>query len=205
MAKKYHFLCIIPLTLAISTGAYGGLYKWVDENGNTHFGDAIPPEYVKKQHNEMSKSGIVTTTHEREKTKAEVQQAKKEKALAKRLEKERIAKEKAQNEADRILLDTYLTATDLSRTKDRRIATIEGTIRLTQNNIELLSKTLKQLKKDVIEHADDEQIMQQLKMAKAQLLDYEKFIDKKKKEQNEIRTEFDQDLRRFKALKGQPE
>ncbi|NOY72135.1 MAG: DUF4124 domain-containing protein [Gammaproteobacteria bacterium] len=204
MTKKHYSILILSLTLATSSGVYGALYKWVDSEGNTHFGDAIPAEYVKEKYQEMSKSGIVTTTHQRTKTEQEIRKAEEQKALEARLAKERLAKKNIIDEYDRILLDTYLTEKDLSRTKDRRIATIGGTIRLTKSNIDMLNKTVHQLKKEVEEDTDNKKIRKQLKMAKAQLLDYENFISKKKREQNEIRTRFDQDIKRFRTLKGFP-
>ncbi len=205
MTNKSYSILILSLTLATSSGVYAAsLYKWVDHEGNTHFGDAIPAEYVKEKYQEMSKSGIVTTTHQRTKTEQEIRKAEEQKALTERLNKERLAKQTIIDEYDRILLDTYLTEKDLSRTKDRRIATIGGTIRLTRSNIGMLNKTVNQLKKEVEEDADNKKIWKQLKMAKTQLLDYENFISKKKKEQNEIRTRFDQDIKRFRALKGLP-
>ncbi len=199
---KHYSILLLSLSLAISPSVYGALYKWVDNEGNTHFGDAIPAEYVKEKHQEMSKSGIVTSTYQRAKTEQEIRQAEEQKILEERLNKERLAKQSIVDEYDRILLDTYLTEKDLSRTKDRRIATIGGTIRLTESNIDMLNKTVGQLKREAEDNADNKKILKQLKMAQAQLLDYENFIVKKRREQNNIRARFDQDLKRFRDLKG---
>lgn len=205
MANKNHTIFLLSLTLAISPGVYGAsLFKWVDKEGNTHFGDTIPAEYVKEKHEEISHTGRVTVAHERSKTKKELRIAQEQKKQAERLEKERLTKKSIIDEYDRILLDTYLTEKDLSRTKDRRIATIAGTIRLTEDNIKLLNKTIDQFSIEVKEHNDEKNIWRQLKIAKAQLSDYKNFIFKKKKEQDHIRTTFDQDLERFRTLKGLP-
>jgi len=205
MTNKNHTIFLLSLALSISPGVYGAsLFKWVDKEGNTHFGDAIPAEYVKEKHEEISTTGRVTIAHERSKTKEELRIIQEQKKQAERLNKERLAKKNIIDEYDRILLDTYLTEKDLSRTRDRRIATISGTIRLTENNIKLLNKTIDQLTTETKEHNDERNTFRQLKMAQAQLLDYKNFISKKKKEQNYIRTAFDQDLERFRTLKGIP-
>jgi len=204
MENKSYTVFLLSLTLAISPGVYGAnLFKWVDKEGNTHFGDAIPAEYVKEKHEEISNTGRVTVAHERSKTKKELRIAQEQKNQEERLNKERLAKRSVIDEYDRILLDTYLTEKDLARTKDRRIATLSGTIRLTENNIQLMNKTITQLSIDAKERDNKKKILSQLKIAKAQLLDYKSFISKKKKEQNHIQTTFDQDLKRFRLLKGQ--
>ncbi|VAW86354.1 hypothetical protein MNBD_GAMMA16-1743 [hydrothermal vent metagenome] len=204
MANKNQTVFLLSLILAISPGVYGAnLFKWVDKEGNTHFGDAIPAEYVKEQHEEISNTGRVTIAHKRAKTKEELRIAQEQKDEAERLDKERLARKSIIDESDRILLDTYLTEKDLTRTKDRRIATLAGTIRLTENNIRLLNKTIDQLTIDAKEHDNEKKILRQLKIAKAQLFDYKNFISKKKKEQSHIRTTFDQDLERFRFLKDQ--
>ncbi len=204
MENKSHALFLLFFILAISSGVYGAsLFKWVDSEGNTHFGDAIPAEYVKEKHEEISNTGRVTIAHERSKTKEELRIAQEQKKQAERLDKERLAKKNMIDEYDRILLDTYLTEKDLSRTRDRRIATLSGTIRLTENNIKLLNKAIDQLTTET-KNNNEGNIFRQLKIAQAQLLDYKNFISKKKKEQNQIRTVFDQDLERFRSLKGLP-
>ena len=40
------------------------VYRWVDENGVVHFGDAIPPEYSKERHEVLDSRGARTTVHE---------------------------------------------------------------------------------------------------------------------------------------------
>lgn len=39
------FIYLLVLGLMVSRMCYAGVYKWVDDEGNTHFGDTIPPEY----------------------------------------------------------------------------------------------------------------------------------------------------------------
>ena len=43
--KKIQFLisCLVLVLLAASPISYGQLYKWVDDQGNVHYGDS-PPE-----------------------------------------------------------------------------------------------------------------------------------------------------------------
>jgi hypothetical protein len=40
------------------------VYRWVDENGVVHFGDAIPPEYSRERHEVLDSRGTRTTVHD---------------------------------------------------------------------------------------------------------------------------------------------
>ncbi len=39
----------IALALALAGAAHAELFKWVDENGKTHYGDRVPDRYQKQQ------------------------------------------------------------------------------------------------------------------------------------------------------------
>ena len=58
------------------------MYKWVDENGQTQFGDRIPPRYLVKEHEELNEQGVTIKHKEAAKTAAQ-------KAEAQRQENER--------------------------------------------------------------------------------------------------------------------
>lgn len=46
------------LALAFSLSAEAKLYKWVDDKGDTHYGDVIPPEYASKDKEEEAAKNI---------------------------------------------------------------------------------------------------------------------------------------------------
>ena len=60
-------LLALAISLALSPGlvhAQGAQskgaksYKWVDEQGVTHYGDAVPPEYSKQGRSELNAQGV---------------------------------------------------------------------------------------------------------------------------------------------------
>ena len=66
---------------------------WENSEGIKECGDKIPPEYIQKGYQELSKGGIVLEEKERVKTKEELEKAKKEAAIiAREKEKERVKK-----------------------------------------------------------------------------------------------------------------
>src|ERR1700683_1693431 len=65
-------LCVVTL-LALpghSTGAEPGhtVYKWVDEQGVTHYGDHIPPEYAAQERHVINAQGVEISRLEAQKT-----------------------------------------------------------------------------------------------------------------------------------------
>ena len=98
------WLTLLLLLGVASTGlAQKKVYRWVDENGQIHYGDRIPPRYAKTERAEINERGVVVDVKEREKTVEEVAAAQAA-ADAAALEVKR-AEEQARY--DRYLLSSY--------------------------------------------------------------------------------------------------
>jgi uncharacterized protein YlbG (UPF0298 family) len=52
-------LCILGLLLA-STPVSAKVYRWVDENGEVHYSESLPPDFKDKGHDVLNERGIVT-------------------------------------------------------------------------------------------------------------------------------------------------
>ena len=133
-------LTALIVSLTLSFPAMATLYKWVDDNGTTHYGQTIPPEYADKDHEVLNKSGRVIETQEvmtpeRRRAK-ELQDAKNHQQAEAALEQQR---------HDRTLLDTYsnVNEIDLARTRnlqqiDARINAINSFIKSANDNLAAL-------------------------------------------------------------------
>jgi len=133
-------LAALIASLTLSFPAMATLYKWVDDNGTTHYGQTIPPEYADKDHEVLNKSGRVIETQEvmtpeRRRAK-ELQDAKNHQQAEAALEQQR---------HDRTLLDTYsnVNEIDLARTRnlqqiDARINAINSFIKSANDNLAAL-------------------------------------------------------------------
>ena len=111
--------------------AQAKMYKWVDDEGNMHFGDRIPAKYLVKEHEELNERGV-TMKHKK------AAQTPEEKEEAKRLEKERKQAEviaEKQSRRDRVLLDTYTTERDLILARDSRLDAVDSQIHLAESII----------------------------------------------------------------------
>ncbi len=199
------------LTLTSFSAMSAKLYKWVDEEGNVHYTDIIPPEGIKNKHSRLSADGIALETTEKEKTKQErlrlKQQAEQKKAQLEKERKEAAEKKRRQEiqrAYDQQLLSTYLTENDLISMRDRQIATIEGTITLTQSNLKKLDIQLQKFLKDAEAAKPDSEFRKKLTLkvlqTQEQIKEYTQFISNRRMEQNRIRTKFNSDLARLRQL-----
>jgi hypothetical protein len=123
--------------MATAAGA-ATIKKWVDENGVTHYGTSIPPQYRDQAHSELNKRGIEIRRHDRALTPEEIER---EKALAAlRAEQQKLLEE--QQARDRILLNLYRNEDDLVMARDGKIAALDGQIQLTHGEIRRLKSRL---------------------------------------------------------------
>lgn len=113
------------------------VYKWVDDQGVTHYGDAIPPEYAREERVVLNSYGVPLETQYPVRT-AEQIAAEKAAADAARAEQARLQR-------DQILLSTYLTEAEIVALRDRRVELLTGQIQVTENYLGTLREKLKTL------------------------------------------------------------
>ncbi len=117
---RLHLLYIAILLLpAWSVSA--ATFKWVDEKGTTHYGDAIPPAYVNQGATELSKKGLVIkktapalTPEQRQSRQEEID-----------LRNEQVHKAREQRRRDNALLNTYTSLSEIDLARDRNLQQLE--------------------------------------------------------------------------------
>ena len=184
------------------------LYKWTDSNGVVHYGDKIPPEYANLDRNVLNDQGVRVGFEEGEITEAErAVIAQREAALA---EEQRARAESARR--DRVLLETYLTVSDIEELRDRRLQLLESQIKVTELYVGNLRKRLVGLQDEASDfkpytaRADAPQIPEFLALdisrTAASISLYEQTLARTRSDQRTLRHSFDEDIARFRELKG---
>ena len=130
------WVSVLVLGLSVAAPASAGkLYKWVDEKGNVHYSDKVPPEAAKLARSEMNQDGVTVKQVDRAKTVAEL--AAEEMQRIKDEEDRKLAE--AQAQADRALMLSYTTEGDLLRARDQELGVIDAnmtTAKLTMSSQE---------------------------------------------------------------------
>lgn len=198
---------VIALTLTVIIGASvahaAKLYRWVDEKGEVHYTDTVPPEQTQKEHRELNDQGITVKQVEKAITPEQKAAAQRAKDEAARKEQEEKARLEAERQNAQRLLDTYASEQDIIAARERNIATLDGTINFSKTNLEKLRATQKSLEADLAStNQKDAQakIQSNLDMTKKQIVDMEVFVQNKLTERDTLAKSYDKDLARYREL-----
>ncbi|MCK4675756.1 MAG: DUF4124 domain-containing protein [Gammaproteobacteria bacterium] len=201
---RFALLTLFAVLISSSLSAQAKMYKWVDENGQMHFGDKIPTKYLVKEHDELNEQGVVIKHKDAAKTP-------KQKAEARRIENERkkaALVEKRKKQRDRVLLDTYTTERDLIVARDSRLDAVGSQIQLavsiikdSNNKIESMEKQVAQIKTSNREVPPG--LYKRIDNEKQQVSVQSEVMETHKKRRDEIAIQFNDYVERFKVLKAE--
>jgi hypothetical protein len=173
-------------TLIMLTGA-GQVFRWVDKDGNIHYGDSVPPEYAEQVFGKSEEDTEDT---------------------------EDVAKAR-QDEQDRILLKTYLSVDDIERVRDRRVEQLQLRQEVTQRYLDLQTSRLAELELLASESSVDpetgenigtpDDLLIEIEQTRDSINVYEERMVRNEKEQQSIQAKFAKDILRFRELKGLPD
>jgi len=116
-------LILLLLLLLIAAPAAGQtVYKWVDEDGNVHYSQTLPPEKVRDQHDKLTAEGLLAERIERAPTPEERE------VLERELEalRDEQARQARQQQQDQMFLATYPTEADVRRSFEVRRDTLQS-------------------------------------------------------------------------------
>ncbi len=206
--KRALFPGLLACCLTLSVEA-GSLYKWIDEDGQIRYSDRLPPETSKKKHQQLDSRGLVINT--REAAKSEEEAAAEAEAAA--IEEEKMAAERAIKDAqykkDKVLLLTFSSDEELLQVKNNRLEVIDSVIRLINNSIASNQEKLDKLQEHAqLTYTSKEKdipggLAQKLEHFQRTIENRSAQLQSKMEERSKIDQQYDQDLARFRELKGQ--
>lgn len=187
------------LLLAGSAVAQQKMYRWVDENGQVHYGDRVPPQYAKQRRDVLNEYGQTVETKPRELT-AEERAAQQQASTPNELELE-------QQKQDRYLLSTYPTLRDLQSTHDNRLGNLDANIGINEESRANTAKSLQQLRQRAvrIEQAGgkvDPDLQVQIAEFEQRLAESEEALQGLRAEREALKAEFAVEVERYKSLKA---
>ena len=177
------------------------LYKWVDEQGVTHFGDHIPPEYAAQEQHVINSQGVETERIEAQRSPE--QMAAEEK---KRFE----AEQKASR--DKNLMNTYASVPEIERLRDQRLTLLADQIKVTGQFLEILNGRMRKLRvasqrfrpysSDPKAPPMSDQVAEDLVHLDNDIHTQEENLRERRSEEATMSKQFESDIARFKELKG---
>jgi hypothetical protein len=201
------FLCACALlaaagSAASTTPANNGrvLYKWVDSEGVTHYGDRIPPEYANQEQHVMNSRGIEIGHTDAQKSPEQMA-----------IEEQKKLDAQQRENRDKNLLSTYSSVQEIERLRDQRLTLLADQIKVTSQFLETLDGRMKRLRADSMRFrpysADPkaptmtDQVAEDLVRLTLDMHTQEQNLRQKRSEVSAMSIQFESDIDRFKELK----
>lgn len=177
------------------------MYKWVDEQGVTHYGDHIPPEYAAQEQHVINKQGVEIERLEAQKTAEQVAADEQKKHLA-----------EESRARDQNLLITYASVQEIERLRDQRLAQVADQVKVTNSFLEELNGRMRKLRNKSLGFKPynpdpkapqmPDQLAEDLARLGSDIKTQEQNLRQKRGDEAAMRDKFDSDIGRFKELKA---
>jgi hypothetical protein len=197
------FLIAAASSVAFSS-EHERVYRWVDEDGQIHYGDSIPPEYSELPKQVLNEHAV--TVQHLEGRKTEEQLAAEVKARELQMQKE------LQLRADKALLATYLSVEEIIMHRDRRVELFQAQSRVTELYLRNLERRLEKLRREASKYRPysenpdasliSEDLVEDINETQATIARHQKNLLKFQEDEQQMVTRFEGDINRFKSLKG---
>ena len=204
LALAISLLALLPVAAGAQSKQPPKVYKWVDDEGVTHYGDSIPAEYAELPKEVVNDHGVTVRELEGKKTAEQLE--------AERIENERRVAVEMQRRADQALLATYLSVDEIIMHRDRRIELFQAQSKVTEMYLVSLRKRLSRLEQQASKfqpYADDANapmidpdLADDINVTKATIDRHESNLNKFEADEETMIARFDGDINRFKTLKG---
>jgi hypothetical protein len=180
------------------------LYRWVDKDGNVHYGDSIPAEYAEVDKQVVNEHGVTVRIMRGKKSDEEL-------AAEKRAEELRNERELRRRQ-DQALLATYLSIDEIVMHRDRRVELFQAQARVTELYLRNLQRRLASLEEEAsrfMPYSDDPNapmidpaLAADIATTTETIARHEQNLERFHKDEQNIVARFDGDIDRFKSLKG---
>lgn len=201
--SKITSLCLIMLA-AFSLNAHAKLYKWVDDQGITHYGEIVPPEYANKDRDSLRKSGGLEKKPE--KITPEMQQARDEEAQRKNLANKE-ALEQARR--DSALLNTFSNEKEIDQARDRSLVLVNARIESNTMLLKSAQASLDGHKKEAESRTKagkkiPQSLTDDISESETRVEKYKTELRKSEEELIAVKSRFERDKSLYRSLKGIP-
>jgi len=212
MRKAIPFLATVLCGLLAASGAHAAksvkapssttakTYKWVDENGITHYGDTVPQEYSQREQQVLNSQGV-----EVQKRQAEMSASEAASYAAKQKE------EALRRQHDMFLISTYPSVAEIENVRDARLDQINGQIGASEAYIATLSTRVDRLKQRSMGYAPynnkagahrmPDDLAEEMVRTLSELRTQNSALAQRRSELQKVVDQFDADIKRFKELR----
>jgi len=175
------------------------VFKWTDNRGIVHYGDSVPAEYSQSERTVLNGQGVELSRTPGQRSAAE---------LSAEEQAAQLAEQRAQH--DRFLLATYASAAEIEQLRDERLDQITGQIKASSSYIDSLGARLAALQErakhfEPYSNAPDarrmpDELAEELVRTVNESRSQRAALEAKRREEAEMRAQFEADLQRYHEL-----
>jgi hypothetical protein len=193
----------LTIALTVAPGLVWGqdVYRWVDEEGEVHYGNMVPPEYRSYGWERIGPNGVVLERVERALTPEEREVLRQEAIRQAELE----AQQRSQETKDRLLLQSYRSEQDLLDTMELQVAALDSQRATIQTSLDLANQRFENLVRRAAQIVREggnasAELIENIESARQEISDLRKNMSDLSEQEREIRERFLADLERFREL-----
>jgi len=211
--KAWSTKLLLPaVTLALLAGAADAqqssnkekkLYRWVDKNGQVHYGDSVPAEYAEQDREVLNRQGVPIGREEGTITPEE--------AAAKAVAAKAARDEQKRKLRDRVLLQTYQSVQELEILRDNRLELVDAQLTIQEQSLSNLRAQRAQIQRVAARYAPvntganaeplPEDLASDLEQSANDIQTQETNLVRRREERENIRKTFEADIARYKELR----
>jgi hypothetical protein len=197
--------------LAVLAGAAGAqadkqkkLYRWVDKNGQVHYGDSVPAEYAEQDRDVLNRQGLPVGREEGTITAEE--------AAAKAAADKAARDEQKRKLRDRVLLQTYQSVQELEVLRDNRLELVDAQLTIQEQSLSNLRAQRAQIERIAARYAPvntgadapplPDELAEDLERSSSDIQTQEANLERRRQERENIRRTFETDIERYKELRA---
>jgi hypothetical protein len=180
------------------------LYRWVDKNGQVHYGDSVPAEYAEQDRDVLNRQGVKVGREEGTITPEE--------AKAKAAEDKAARDEQKRKLRDRVLLQTYQSVQELEVLRDNRLDLVDAQLTIQEQSLSNLRAQRAQIQRTAAKFAPvntdpsaqplPEELATDLERSASDIQTQETNLVRRREERENIRQTFEADIARYKELRA---
>ena len=200
-------LTAVPALAQKTPGGKTQVYKWVDEKGEVHYGDVVPPQYADQDKLLLNSQGVPIASIPGRRTPEQLQAE-----ASRRDADERVtAATNRGRQRDQNLLATYLTVEEIESLRDRRADILDGQARVTSQYLDQLRLKQHQLEEQARHFKPystvatvpqlPERVAEDLVRVTADISTQRGNLEFKRREVESLKAQFASDIARFRELK----
>jgi uncharacterized protein DUF4124 len=175
------------------------VFKWTDNKGIVHYGDSVPAEYAQSDRSVLNGQGVELSHSPGQRSAAELSA------------EEQTAREAAQRaQHDRFLLATYASEQEIEQLRDERLDQITGQIKASSSYIDSLGSRLAALQERAMHFAPyssdpdarrmPDELAEELVRTVNESRSQRAALETKRREEVDMRAQFETDLERYREL-----